>query len=172
MSPNLQAALARLLAWRAVRPDSAWLGVPTAPLEQAGLTVRVPTAVGPGLTLSRGARQQLGVSGHVTGEMTVAAALYLQDAQVVLQGAGFTQLRPGRGIFRVVTGPNGHPHPVLGRFTQGGYSQKAIRAHLQSLEADLLAGSAALVLIHPDTRHFTLTHPRLRVLHLPPQWST
>lgn len=171
-SDPVQAALQRLLVWRAVRPGSVLLSVETDTLEQAGLATRVPTAIGPGLTLSRRARQWLEVSPAVTSETVVANALYLQDAVPALAAAGYCDLRPGRGIFRVTTGPGGALCPVLGRFTSRGYSGRRVREQVERLEPDLLSGRARLVVVHPDLTRLSYRHPRLQVLHVPPRWLT
>lgn len=169
---SLRAALQRLLVWRAVRPGSALLLVPTDTLEQTGHAMRVPTAIGSGLTLSRQARQWLEVSPAVTSETVVANTLYLQDAVPALTTAGYRNLRPGRGIFLVTTGPGGAPCPVLGRFTSGGYSGRRVREHVERLEPDLLSGRARLVVVHPDPTRLSYRHPQLQLLHVPPRWPS
>jgi len=171
-SATLESSLLRLLAWRAVRPGSDWLAVPTEELEAQGLVVRVPTAIGTGLTVSVQARKRLGASPRETSEMVVASALYLQDAAPDLATAGFTTLRPGKGIFRVVTGPNGQAHPLLGRYTQRGYTRAYIQNMLERYEADFIAQGVVLVLVHPELHRFTLRHPRLCTVASAPHWES
>lgn len=168
MTPELLGALTRLHAWKAVRPGSDWLKMPTDVLEAQGLAKRIPTLIGVGLTLSVQGRAALGISRMPNNEAMMSGALYVQDARDDLARAGFTQLRPGRGVFRVVTGPGGKPFPVLARVLKGGYSAKRIRQHMESLEPDLLARGVHLVLVHPTPE--CISHPRLRVIHSPPQW--
>lgn len=171
MKPELHAALTRLYAWKAVRPGSGLLKVPTASLEERGLVKRIPTLIGVGLTLSAQGRSELGLLSRLTAsEGAVSTALYLQDAREDLARAGFKQLRPGRGAFRVVTGPNGKACPLLGRVIMGGYSRKRIRACLDTLEPDLLAGGVKLVVVHPRAPDLLMTHPRLQVVYSPPRW--
>lgn len=171
MNPDLHIALTRLHAWKAVRPGSEWLNVPTEVLEGHGLVKRVPTLIGVGLTLSVRGRGALGLSSTMTSsETAVSAALYVQDAREDLARAGFTHLRPGRGVFRVATGPNGRACPLLGRVIMGGYSPKRIRRCLEDMEPDLLAGGVKLILVYPRAPDFHVQHPRLQVVYSPPRW--
>lgn len=140
----------------------------TETLEALNFTKRVPTLIGVGITLSRRGRQALDVPLMPHGEAVVSSALYVQDAREALARAGYTNLRPGRKTFYVVTGVNGRAYPLIGRVVKGGYSRRRILQHLESLEPDLLAGGVKLVLVHPTER--VIEHPRLHAVHVPPRW--
>ncbi len=165
---DVHAALTRLHVWKAVRPGSPLLQVDTDALEELNFTKRVPTLIGVGITLSRRGRQALELPLMPHGEAVISSALYVQDAGEALARAGYTNLRPGRKSFYVVTGPNGRAYPLIGRVMMGGYSARRIRDQLKALEPDLLARGVKLVLVHPTGP--VIDHPRLHAVHVPPQW--
>lgn len=155
--------------WKGVRPGSHWLGLPTATLEEAGWVRRVKTALGSGLILSAQGARALGQSPYLTTENVAANALYQQDAWEQLKELGFTALTPGKRPYR--TAHRGSKrYPLIGKYTDRGYTRKSINEHYQRLEPDLLTKGVSLLVLSPRPLEFTGC-PKLQLVVVEPQWQ-
>lgn len=164
------AALHRLDRWKAVRPESSWLGYPTGWLEDAHLTLRVTTVLGDALVVHPSARAFLGQTRRGVSDTVAANALYQQDSEAELRAAGFTRLRPGKGVYRVVDNANGVPCPLVGQLTFRGYSRRYLLTLLESLEINLMTQRATLVALYPAPPP-TIVHRQLTLVYAPPRWA-
>lgn len=167
---NTEASLQRLQQWKAVRPDSPLLGAGTDELLQLGLVTTVITAIGEGVVLSRAGRLQIGLYAAIPSESVVGEVLYQQDARTALAAAGYRALRPGRGIYRVVTNEVGAACPLIGHYFQGGYTKRNLVGKLNQLEIDLITRHARLVVVHPYPDRVRIRHPQLHLIESEPQW--
>ena len=155
--------------WKAVRPGSHWLGLPTSILEEAGLVRRIKTALGSGLILSTQGVRALGKSPYRTTESVAANALYQLDAWEQLQALGFTALTPGRRPYRTAH-KDTKKYPLIGKYTDRGYTRKSITEHYQALEADLLTKGVNLLVLSPRSLEFTRC-PKLQIVVVEPRWQ-
>ena len=167
LSPAMQADLRRVRLWRAVRPAT----LMCAPLLEAhGWLTASPTVLGPALHLSLAARAALKLPRRIETDMVMSSAVYLQDAQAVLETAGYRHLVPGRRPYFNVQHGSGSC-PVLGRLTLHGYSQATIERHLILLEPDLLSRGRHLVVVHPQPERLTLSSRLLKIMFVQPAWG-
>lgn len=166
---HLQRGIRLLNLWKAVRPGSHWLGVPTAELHAEGLCREILTPLGTGLTLSARGYRLLGKRSDILSETSISNILYQQDALPALRQLGYQGLLPGNPPYRNVL--DGHrKHPLIGRYTSKGYGRTTVLHHYTKLEPDLMTRQVYLIVLHPFPETLK-PMPKLQIVYLPPQWQ-